>query len=186
MARRNYPPIELVFQCFDYRDGELFWKNRPREHFIDDRVWKIWNTKYAGEEAGCAHFSKCGNCYRWVVGLSGKSLERSVLVWAWHHQDQGWPTLEIDHIDSSDPLDDRIENLRLATRSQQGANRAMQSNNTSGYKGVTWDYVKSRWKAHIRVKGKTINLGHFDTPEQAHEEYKKAAIKYFGEYAYLS
>lgn len=180
MVGNYYLPIELVSQCFIYKNGSLYWRERPLDHFADERAWKTWNTKYAGEEAGCSYFDENNNC-RWVVGLSYKLIPRSVLVWALHYQE--WPTSEIDHKDNTNTLNDRIENLRLATKNQQNANKRKQSRNTSGYKGVYWFRRDSRWQAKIGVNGRGIHLGYFNTREEAYAAYCQAAIKYFGEYA---
>jgi hypothetical protein len=181
MTGSNYPPVELVNQALIYQDGSLYWRERPREHFASYRAYKIWNTRFPGEEAGWACFRESENCYRWVICLSGKDIYRSIIVWAMHHGK--WPPYDVDHIDNSNPLNDRINNLRLATRSQNNANRGKQSNNTSGFKGVHWDGFTSRWKAEITVNRKNINLGRFDKPEDAHAAYREAAIKHFGEFA---
>lgn len=88
----------------------------------------------------------------------------------------------VDHIDN-DPLNNRRKNLRLATKSQNGANSKRKVDNSTGYKGVIFESFTKRYKAAIRINGKTINLGRYDTPEEAHEAYKQAAIKYHGEFA---
>jgi hypothetical protein len=59
-------------------------------------------------------------------------------------------------------------------------------NNTSGFKGVTWDKSRSKWKAHIHIERKIKNLGRFDSPEEAAIAYNEAALKYFGEFAFLN
>lgn len=87
-----------------------------------------------------------------------------------------------DHIDG-DTLNNRRRNLRDSTPSQNQANRKLQKNNTTGFKGVCKISGKDKWVAYIRVKGKVINLGTFKTPEEAHEAYMKAALFYFGEFA---
>lgn len=88
----------------------------------------------------------------------------------------------VDHINNN-PLDNRRSNLRLATPSQNLGNRVRNKNNTSGYKGVTWNKQTHRWKAAIQAQGKARHLGYFSTPEEAHEAYCKAAKELFGEFA---
>ena len=90
----------------------------------------------------------------------------------------------VDHIDG-DPLNNTRRNLRFANKSQNGANRkVIQSNNTSGYKGIT--KRNNRWLAQIGVKGNKMYLGSFLTREEAAKAYNVAAIKYFGEFARLN
>ena len=94
----------------------------------------------------------------------------------------------IDHI-NGDGLDNRIENLREATKSQNMANRGLQKNNQYGYKGISFDKrpnMLKPWFSRIKVNGKQINLGRSETKEQAAKKYNDAAIKYFGEFAYLN
>lgn len=93
-----------------------------------------------------------------------------------------WPKDEIDHIDRN-PKNNRWENLREATRSENAANSIMKSNNTSGFKGVSWSKSDKKWVGAIRVRGKHFYLGSFDTPEEAHEAYKMAAKEGFGDFA---
>jgi hypothetical protein len=87
-----------------------------------------------------------------------------------------------DHI-NGDGLDNRRNNLRVATKSQNMQNKRIGSNNTSGYKGVSWANSIKKWVAQIRVNGKTIILGYFDEPESAYEAYCKAAKEHYGEFA---
>jgi hypothetical protein len=96
-----------------------------------------------------------------------------------------WPATEIDHIDKN-PMNDRWSNLRLATRVQQAANRNLQSNNTSGYKGVRWSKRDKKWIARITFDGNIKDLGYFDNPEEAAHAYNKGAIRYHGEFATLN
>ena len=63
---------------------------------------------------------------------------------------------------------------------------ALKSNNTSGYRGVTWDASKKRWKAQIGVGGKVVNLGKFREKDEAARAYNSAARYYLGEAAELN
>ena len=86
-----------------------------------------------------------------------------------------------DHI-SGDRLDNRRENLRIASNSENQFNRGRPSNNTSGYKGVSWHRGAGKWQAQLAVNGKFMYLGLFTTPEAAHEAYTNAAEKLHGEF----
>lgn len=93
--------------------------------------------------------------------------------------------LVVDHINGN-PLDNRKENLRLCTKSQNGFNRGFQKNNTSGYKGVYYLKDTGRWKAMITAEGKNYNLGCFQTPNEAYEAYCAAAKQLHGEFVKLA
>lgn len=99
--------------------------------------------------------------------ILGRKLERGELA---------------DHVDG-DGLNNKRENLRLSTFRQNAHNQKRSKRNTSGYKGVSYYAADGRWRANIRVDGKLCFLGYFNTPEEAHEAYKVAAVKHFGEFA---
>jgi hypothetical protein len=88
----------------------------------------------------------------------------------------------VDHINRNS-LDNRKENLRFVTQSQNGMNREKYSNNTSGYKGVSWNPKRSRFAAHIQKDRKQLFLGWFKTAEEAYEVYKTAQKELHREYA---
>jgi hypothetical protein len=90
-----------------------------------------------------------------------------------------------DH-DDGNKANNRRYNLRIATSSQNQQNKGANRNNTSGYKGVSFEKRKQRWVANIKVQGKKKYLGSFKTPELAHSAYCAAAIQMHGEYARLS
>lgn len=90
----------------------------------------------------------------------------------------------VDHINHN-KLDNRKSNLRICSQHQNMMNKIKQNNNKSGYTGVYWSNEKSRWYAQITVNKNTINLGYFNTKEDAIYSRKQAEIKYFGEYRFL-
>lgn len=90
----------------------------------------------------------------------------------------------VDHIDNN-PFNNCRENLRLATHSQNVQNQKIHSNNTSGFKGVSFHKKRSRWQATISIKGKQKHLGFFQTLDDAYKAYCKAAKQYYGEFARL-
>lgn len=87
---------------------------------------------------------------------------------------------------NDNPLDCRRSNLRLATRSEEHWNHRIGAANRSGFKGVSACKMTGRWRADIRVEGKTKNLGRFDDPVDAAFAYDEAARKHFGEFARLN
>lgn len=89
---------------------------------------------------------------------------------------------ELDHA-NGDKTDNRISNLRRATRADNNRNQPKQKNNTSGYKGVSWNKTYSKWVAYIGVDWKRQHLGYFDTLEDAHTAYKEAANRLHGSFA---
>ena len=101
---------------------------------------------------------------------------------AWLYMTGRWGRPMIDHRDG-DSTNNRWNNLRRATASQNSANRRRARHNTSGYKGVGFDRRSGRWGAAIRKDGKKNYLGSFATPQAAHAAYVAAARKLFGKFA---
>ena len=95
------------------------------------------------------------------------------------------PGMQTDHINGNG-LDNRKENLRSCTRTQNKANVKMNRNNKSGYKGVSREKKRKTWRAHIRIGGKGRALGRFDILEEAARAYDRAAREKFGEFARLN
>jgi len=101
---------------------------------------------------------------------------------AWLYMTGQWPDTDIDHINGIKG-DNRICNLREATRSQNGRNRGANKNNTSGYKGVCWHKSIQKWMSRITISGDIKFLGYFDAPEEAYLAYCEAAKEYHGEFS---
>lgn len=90
--------------------------------------------------------------------------------------------MEVDH-KNGDGLDCTRQNMRIATRQQNCANMPKNCRNTSGYVGVTWDKAKRRWRAQIKVSGRMIALGRFDTALEAARARAAFARDVHGEFA---
>jgi hypothetical protein len=88
----------------------------------------------------------------------------------------------VDHINGNG-LDNRKINLRMTTEKNNHFNRRIGTNNTSGYKGVSYYKAKQAWIAYIGAECKLIHLGYYKNKEEAAKAYNKAAIKYHGEFA---
>jgi hypothetical protein len=118
----------------------------------------------------------------------------------WHLDKKGYPVMRIngkrftlhrflkgslqDHIDR-DPTNNKRDNLRDCTISQNNANQRIRIDNSTGYKGVSQKYP-NRWQATIQAKGVQKYLGLYESPEKAALAYNKAALEHFGGFALLN
>lgn len=154
---------------FDPKSGILYWKARSD-------VSRTWNTRYAGKPA-----LACDRGDGYLTGtVNGKRLSAHRVMWALVYG--AWPISEIDHINGN-PSDNRILNLRLASRSENCINIAGRRHGVRCFKGVYWYEKLGRWVAKVTPKGKTKHLGYFASEVEAAEAYDRAAIQVFGEYA---
>jgi hypothetical protein len=176
------PAQEHLNKRFEYRDGRLFWKSRERDEFATQRAWSTWNARFAGTEAGCISVNKRKPDHlRWQIYRDGHNYRRHRLVYAMHTNE--WP-LEIDHEDR-DSLNDRIGNLRPATRMQNVANQGVFVGSASGKKGATRTRG-GRWRSEIKLSGRRKSLGAFDTPDEAAEVYDLAHVMIYGEFSHAA
>ena len=125
-----------------------------------------------------------GNGYAVRALYLGKVNGKDKYGLKWMHREilKTPKSFETDHINRN-KLDNRKENLRKATRSQNKANTNLTKANKSGYKGVNWSNKTKSWEAGIKINQKRIWLGYFKNKLKASLVYKKAANIYFGEYA---
>lgn len=110
-----------------------------------------------------------------------KTVMQHRVIWELHHGPIPEGT-QVDHI-NGDRLDNRIENLRLVTQSQNQSNRKINSSNTSGVKGVWWNAQCNKWQVSIQVRGERKHLGLYEDLELAELVANEAREKYHGEYA---
>jgi hypothetical protein len=173
------PSQSRLRELFDYADGQLIWKARPLSEFKNQRACNIWNTRYAGKVAGGLK----PDGY-WAICIDYVRYKAHRLVYAWHNG--AYPSqLEIDHINGV-PSDNRIENLRLATRTENVANSTKPYTNTSGFKGVFWSKRGKKFTAQIRINGKRTHLGYFQSAEEAASVYARASLIHRGAFMHAS
>jgi hypothetical protein len=147
---------------YDRDSGEFHWRKR---YCSNIRV---------GTLAGCAYRGQ------WIIGIDRRTYPAHQLAWFYMTGRWGRPT--IDHRDGNS-ANNRWDNLRRATSSQNNANRRRPRHNTSGFKGVTFRRAYGNWEASITKNRQCISLGVFATAASAHEAYAAAARKLFGEFA---
>jgi len=151
---------------FEYRDGHLYWINSPNSNVPAGSIaGTLRNDGYIGIFiAGKYHFE-----HRLIYEKFNGPIPEG---------------MTIDHID-------RIrshnipENLRACTHQQNHFNRGKQSNNKSGYKGVSWHKQKQKWVAQIKIEGRNKFLGFFKDPQEAYAKYCEVCLLHYGEFANL-
>ena len=155
---------ELLHELFEYKDGVLYWK-----------ISRARNKIKPGDIAG-SRMKKNGYLY---ISINNKLYRSHRLIFLMHY---GYMPEYIDHIDNN-RTNNRIENLRHATASENQYNRRISRNNTSGIKGISWSNSSKRWKAQVMHEGVTTYLGSFTSLEKASEVLKKAREELHGEFA---
>jgi hypothetical protein len=138
-----------IKELFDYKDGELYWKVKPLRGEIGDLAGHVRKDK------------------RKVVGLKSRYFYTYRLIYLMHFGEL--PNL-IDHIDKN-PLNNKIENLRKATKSQNALN--------SNTKNVSWIKNRKKWKVQANKK----HIGYFENLELAELVAIMAKEKYYGGFA---
>lgn len=182
MAAKPLPSPEVLRQLLNYdpETGKLCWKERPLEMFASESHCKTWNTRYACKEAGRLKYDGYV-----IVRIFGHDYRGHRVAWAVHCG--RWPHegMDIDHVNLV-RSDNRIANLREATRSQNKMNQPAHADSMSGLKGISRCLRDNKWKAHIQISGKRTFLGRFQTPEEAHEAYRRASEQVHGEFSRAS
>jgi len=124
------------------------------------------------------------DCFYWGLNSQGYLQTRAgnKLV-RMHHALLGQPiNLVIDHINRN-KKDNREENLRICTQLNNSRNFTLHKNNSSGIRGVSKVKSTGKWRARISIRGKEINLGHYEKLEDAKKAREKGEEKYFKNYS---
>lgn len=138
---------------------------------VSGRLFRVKN----GQEMGILHHS--GYVH---IKLGGSRFAAHRLVWFYVYGE--WPSGCVDHINGK-KTDNRIENLRVATASENAANSKSRRNSAGGLKGVTYLPDRRKYRARIRKDYKGIHLGYFDNPDDAAKAYREAANVLFDNFA---
>ena len=147
---------DLLHTLFEYRDGKLFWRARN------------------GKEAGCV-----GNRSYSCVCINYRKYMTHRLIWIMHGND---PVPMLDHIDGNQ-LNNRIENLRPITVSQNQRNTKLRKDSTSGIKGVSWISTRNRWSGQVWHKGKLHRAGDFKDKDECAAAVRVLRESLHGEFA---
>jgi hypothetical protein len=155
------PTVEFLRECFDCRDGALYWRERPESHFQKKADQMAFNTKSAGKKAG--KLSAEGYVQLGLrVNGDAISMAGHRVVWALHYGK--WPDKHLDHINRF-RTDNRIENLREVTPVEN--NRNASSNRVFPYVAPNKS-CPGTFCAQTNIGGqKTVHLGVFDTEAEA-------------------
>lgn len=153
---------------------------KAKELFVYDRETGIikWRKRTSNRQrsnlvAGCTDSNSAGYIR---IGFKGKLYlaHRVAMLLAYGFCSDG---LEVDHINHVRD-DNRLANLRFATRKGNLRNKSRNSNNTTGVTGVVYHKARRKYRAQIKVDGVQIHLGYFSTSEEAAKARKDAEIKY--------
>lgn len=155
---------EYVRELFAYKDGMLFWKVKPAKQIaIGTRAGTLTKINYR------------------IISIKGEFFLEHRLIWIMFNGEIP-DGMRIDHKDGA-PFHNHIDNLRLATTTQNIWNSRISKNNKSGYKGVSFCKDKNKWIAQIGANGIKKHLGYFSTPQLANEAYKIKAKELHGDFA---
>lgn len=148
--------------AFVYENGSLLWKEDRGNHIK------------AGTPAGTVR--RKGYVH---ILFKGRVYPAHRLIWAMHGNA---PAETIDHINRN-PGDNRIENLRAATKGQQLFNTGLRSNNRSGVKGVCWHKYANAWRGQVCFQGKAYHAGIFKNKDECIDAVKVLRERLHGEFA---
>lgn len=142
-------------KLFDYKDGNLYWKKSGKG---------ITVGSIAGSSASNGYIN---------VRVNGRMMKAHRVIYAYHH---GYYPEFVDHINGV-RMDNRIENLRSCTRTQNAQNQKGRTETRNTF------VKKGRYGVSLKVNGKQIHIGYFGSQIEASIAAKQARQKHFGEFA---
>ena len=153
MAKKDFTLTQkILLDLFDYKDGILI-------------------NKKTKKEAGTLHDQRG---YKKVMINTIRYFTHKI-VFFYHY---GYMPNTIDHIDRN-PSNNKIENLREVTRSQNQINRNLFKNNKSGYRNVIWNKKDCKWRVHLRINNKQMYFGSYYDIDYAKFIAKNMRYKYY-------
>lgn len=152
----------------------VIYKNPVMYSFVDDKDFdKVNQFKWFPLKDGNTFYA-----VRNSTLLNGKRI----LIYMHRTIMKPIKSMEIDHIDR-DGLNNRRSNLRISTHAENNRNKVKHIDNKSGYKCVYWHKYSKRWTSYIRVNGKAISFGYFNSKKNAYKAYINGSRKYHKEFA---
>ncbi|MBO1020854.1 HNH endonuclease [Methylobacterium sp. SD274] len=170
-------PIAILREAIAYDEstGILIWKSRPSAHFLSDCACTIFNARFLGTPALASrhHQGYRNGAVSYLGRLHGLVAHRVAFAIA-HGR---WANPCVDHVNGVRD-DNRLANLREATKLENSYNQGPSSRNLIGIKGVFRSGKK--FSAHATLRGKRMNLGSFLTLEEAIDARRSFAAKHYG------
>lgn len=168
----NFDELQLLSEMkkwisYNPTTGEILWIK-----------YKAGSRNKIGDPAGYLN----GDGYR-VIVFNYKKWRAQNIAWLFHYGEM--PNCIIDHIDLN-PLNNRISNLRKATKAQNSMNTGLKKNSTTGYKGVSVSKSTGKFKSYIKINREQISLGSYLNAIDAAKAYDRAAFKLYGEFCKLN
>jgi hypothetical protein len=153
--------INKILKTFDYKDGQLFWKEIKQKRVLSKPAGSINKNGYV------------------QVKFGGKLYKLHRIIFLMHYK---YMPKSIDHMDGN-TLNNRIENLRACTNSENMYNRAINKNNRTGVKGVGFEKRTKMYRARCAVNSISYTIGRFKFLEDAAKAIEEFRKKHHGEFA---